>query len=149
MIEIERKFLVRSDAWKMGSIESETHILQAYLFDDEHKSVRIRIKSERAFLTLKMGKGIARFEFEYEIPKEDASKMIEVTKLPCLEKTRFVVVHDGNNWEVDVFHGKWSGLTLAELELTHEDQSFLLPDWLGEEVTSNPDYLNVNLFKNL
>jgi adenylate cyclase len=149
MIEIERKFLVSSNAWKLGFVESETLIRQAYLFDDALKSVRIRIKSDRALLTIKMGKGVARDEFEYDIPMEDAMKMIEGAKLPCLEKTRYVVLNDGDRWEVDVFQGRWSGLILAELELTHEEQSFSIPSWLGEEVTSNPQYLNANLFKQL
>ena len=149
MVEIERKFLVLGSEWRQDSIQSEAVIYQAYLFEDEQKSIRIRVKSEKAFLTIKMGKGISRHEFEYHIPKDDALKMIEQAHLPCLEKTRYEVLFEGNTWEVDVFHGKFEGLVLAEIELSNENQVFAKPTWVGQEVTFDPEYLNVNLFKQL
>ena len=149
MLEIERKYLLETMDWKKEIIQSITNIKQAYLFEDHEKSVRIRVRSEKAFLTIKMGKGVTRNEFEYSIPLSDAEEMIEKAALLCLEKDRYVVEYQGAVWEIDVFKGKYEGLVLAEIELNDEDQEIQLPTWIGEEVTNDPAYLNVNLFKNL
>ncbi len=149
MLEIERKYLLKTMDWKGESIQSATNIKQAYLFEDKDKSLRIRVRSEEAFLTIKMGQGLARNEYEYAISVEDAEEMIAKANLPCLEKTRYVILHKNNLWEIDVFHGKHNGLILAEIELSSIDEEVELPTWIGEEVTENPSYLNVQLFKNL
>ncbi|MFM1947258.1 MAG: hypothetical protein RL207_1541 [Bacteroidota bacterium] len=149
MLEIERKYLLETMDWKDEFIQSVTHIKQAYLFEDEDKSVRIRIRSDKAYMTIKMGKGVTRNEFEYLIPVSDAEEMIEKAALLCLEKDRYVVQYRESTWEIDVFKGKYEGLVLAEIELNNENEEFQLPAWIGEEVTNDPTYLNVNLFKNL
>lgn len=149
MLEIERKYLLETMDWKKEIIQSITNIKQAYLFEDHEKSVRIRVRSDQAFLTIKMGKGVTRNEFEYSIPVCDAEEMIEKAALLCLEKDRFVIEYQDAVWEIDVFKGKYEGLVLAEIELRDENQEIQLPAWIGEEVTNDPAYLNVNLFKNL
>lgn len=149
MLEIERKYLIQSMDWLSEEVKSRHEIQQAYLFQDTSKSLRIRIKNELAFATLKMGKGISRHEFEYEIPLLDAQEMIQLAQLKCLSKTRYEIYVHEHLWEVDVFHGKYEGLMLAEIELTSANESFVLPAWIGKEVTDDPSYLNANLFKNL
>jgi CYTH domain-containing protein len=149
MLEIERKYLLKSMDWKSEVVQSVTKMKQAYLFEDQDKSVRIRVRSNQAFLTIKMGKGVTRNEFEYLIPLNDAEEMIEKATLLCLEKDRYVIHYKGNDWEIDVFKGKYQGLVLAEIELSDENDEIELPSWIGEEVTNDPAYLNVNLFKNL
>jgi adenylate cyclase len=149
MLEIERKYLMKSMDWKSEVIQSITNIKQAYLFEDEDKSVRIRVRGDQAFLTIKMGKGVTRNEFEYLISVNDAEEMIEKAALLCLEKERYVIQNNGNDWEIDVFKGKYQGLVLAEIELANENDEIELPSWIGEEVTNDPAYLNVNLFKGL
>ncbi len=149
MLEIERKYLMKSMDWKSEIIQSITNIKQAYLFEDLDKSVRIRIRGDQAFLTIKMGKGVTRNEFEYLIPVNDAEEMIEKAALLCLEKERYVIQYKGKDWEIDVFKGKYQGLVLAEIELANENDQIELPSWIGEEVTNDPTYLNVNLFKGL
>jgi CYTH domain-containing protein len=96
-----------------------------------------------------MGKGVTRNEFEYLIPVSDAEEMIEKAALLCLEKDRYIIKYKGNDWEIDVFKGKYLGLVLAEIELENENDEIELPSWIGDEVTNDPAYLNVNLFKNL
>ena len=148
MKEIERKFLVND----LTVIENCTYveIKQAYLFNEKEKSLRIRIKNDRAFLTIKgNNSGFTRDEFEYEIPKSDAEEMIGIFQLKVLEKRRYYFVSESFTWEIDVFKGKYEGLVLAEIELNNENEEFQLPAWIGEEVTNDPTYLNVNLFKNL
>ncbi|MEI8116110.1 MAG: CYTH domain-containing protein [Flavobacteriia bacterium] len=149
MLEIERKYLLESMEWKYENILSVTKIKQGYLFEDQGKSVRIRIRADKAFLTIKMGQGITRNEFEYMIPVSDAEEMIEKAALRCLEKDRYVIHYKGNEWEIDVFKGKYEGLVLAEIELADENDEIEFPSWIGQEVTNDPAYLNVNLFKNL
>ena len=149
MLEIERKYLIQSMDWMNEATIAKHEIQQAYLFQDDEKSIRIRVKGTKAFLTIKMGKGISRHEFEYEVALRDANEMIQVAQLKCLQKTRYEVSIQGHTWEIDVFHGKHEGLILAEIELRSSDEEFVLPPWLGEEVTNDPRYLNANLFKSL
>jgi CYTH domain-containing protein len=145
--EIERKFLVENDHWKTANIIGRRLLKQAYLLRESDRSVRIRITDNMAFFTVKLGVGITRGEFEYEIPVEEAEVMIAEAQLKCLEKTRYYIQYKAATWEVDVFHGALEGLVLAELELDSEDQHIDLPNWVGKEVTLDPNYLNSNLIE--
>ena len=151
MHEIERKYLVNPN--NLDDIKNKTNphlILQAYLINEEAKSVRIRIKDEKAFLTVKSSmSGISRLEYEYEIPVADAHEMIEKFELTTLSKKRYDIPYEGKLWEVDFFEGKLDGLVIAEIELKTEDEPFILPEWIGKEVTSDPQYLNANLIHRL
>lgn len=148
MKEIERKFLVEDSS--ILTVCSFDEIKQTYLFNELNKSLRIRLKNENAFLTIKGNQvGITRDEFEYQIPKEDAIEMIERFNLKVLSKKRYYLKEHGLTWEIDVFEGKLEGLIVAEIELSHENFDFQIPNWVGEEVTSDPNYLNVELFKKL
>ena len=140
--EIERKFLVRDSSFKDLAVKA-VRILQGYLFDTARGVLRVRIKGEKAFLTLKSAnRGITRNEWEYEIPVADARQMLELAGNAVLEKTRFIVPFEGKVWEVDVFEGKLAGLVLAEVELPSEDTEVVLPPFVGEEVSTNPMYYN-------
>ncbi|CAK0745253.1 Inorganic triphosphatase [Gammaproteobacteria bacterium] len=145
-LEIERKFLVVNDAWR-GQADQGCRLRQAYLGRDP--AVRVRIAGEEARLTIKgAGQGIVRPEFEYPIALTDASEMFKLAILPIVEKTRFRVHEADLCWEVDVFEGENIGLVMAEIELSHPDQAFDRPLWLGAEVSGEARYLNVNLAAN-
>jgi adenylate cyclase len=140
--EIERKFLLKSDEWRKG-ITRSIAIRQGYLSVNPDSTVRVRIAGEKAYLTIKgRSEGAARDEFEYPIPVEDADHMLLNLCQRKLEKTRHLVPHVSGTWEVDEFHAARAGLIVAELELSDENQSITLPDWIGEEVTSDPNYAN-------
>jgi CYTH domain-containing protein len=142
--EIERKFLVKSDAWREGP--PGTEIRQGYLARGEKHVVRVRLAGDEAFITVKgAGKGISRSEFEYPVPVEDAREMLALCPPPLIEKTRHERHHAGHLWEVDEFHGDNAGLIVAEIELDAEDRDFEKPDWVGEEVSDDPRYLNARL----
>jgi adenylate cyclase len=143
--EIERKFRVRGDGWR-HEVESETAMRQGYLAADADRSVRVRLESGRARLTVK-GRtvGAARDEFEYEIPPADAEQMLRLCVGSLVEKTRYRVRHEGRLWEVDVFAGANAGLAIAEAELAAADEPLALPDWVGEEVTDDPRFYNASL----
>ena len=147
--EIERKFLVANDAWKQAKCIGQRELKQAYLLRGNDRSVRIRVTDNMAFFTIKLGTGLTRSEFEYEIPQDEANEMIAEADLPCLHKTRYYIQNGADTWELDVFHGALEGLLVAELELSDEEQYFAKPDWLGEEVTFDPAYLNSNLIERL
>lgn len=147
--EIERKFLVANDSWKTAKCIGQRELKQAYLLRGTDRSVRIRVTDNMALFTIKLGTGLTRSEFEYEIPIDEANEMIEEAKLPCLHKTRFYIQNGNDTWELDVFHGALNGLLIAELELTEEAQFFEKPNWLGDEVTFDPAYLNSNLIDRL
>ena len=142
--EIERKFLITGDGWRSGQASL---LRQGYLSTDKHRTVRVRVSGESAFLTIKgLTRGATRREFEYPIPVDDANEMLdEVCKPPLIEKRRYVVRRDGVTWEIDEFLGENEGLVVAEVELQDEDQTFGRPEWLGEEVTQDPRYYNANL----
>jgi CYTH domain-containing protein len=144
--EIERKFLVRNDDWRRAASQS-TDYRQGYLSTDAERNVRVRTKGKKAVLTLKgRGEGLTRLEFEYEVPLEEAEQILDSLCLePLIEKTRHLVHHGGFTWEVDEFRGDNADLVVAEVELESEDQAFELPDWVGEEVSDDPRYLNANL----
>ena len=149
-LEIERKFLVKNDSWKK-SADSGIKIIQGYIAS-ENGTIRIRIAGDNAFLTLKGRStfdGLSRHEFEYAIPLPDAEKMLEeLCDKPFIEKTRYsVVAEDTHEWVVDVFSGANSGLVMAEIELKSEDEKFILPGWVGEDVSSRPEYRNSSLAK--
>lgn len=143
--EIEHKYLVTNDNYK-NLATSKFHIYQGYLSREPERTVRVRIKTDRAYITIKgKNEGTKRLEFEYEIPKEDALKMLELCQQPILEKVRYNVPYKGKLWEVDEFLGSNKGLILAEIELTSEGESYDKPDFIGENVTGNSKYYNSNL----
>jgi adenylate cyclase len=141
--EIERKFLVQGTAWrKVPGVP----FIQGYLNRDKERTVRVRIASDKAFLTIKgLTRGASRAEFEYEIPMPDAQQLLKLSDGPIIKKNRHVIVHDGSTWEVDEFLGDNAGLILAEIELKSEDQPFSRPPWLGTEVTHDRRYYNSSL----
>ncbi len=142
-VEIERKFLIKKEMLTLPS--TGNRITQGYLWRELGKSMRIRITQEKGFLTIKMGlQSLSRLEYEYEIPLKDAEELLNKCE-KTIEKTRYIITHEGMNWEVDVFEKENKGLILAELELESEYQHFEKPQWLGLEVTNDTRYLNVNL----
>jgi adenylate cyclase len=149
MEEIERKFLVneRINA-TLKALEPKT-IRQGYILDAEDgRTVRVRTKGTRGFLTIKgASEGISRSEFEYEIPYEDALALLGGFCPLTLEKDRYAVAVGGKTWDVDVFHGKLEGLIVAEIELESADEDFELPEWAGKEVSDDVRYYNVQLIK--
>ncbi|TPN83923.1 CYTH domain-containing protein [Aquimarina algicola] len=149
MIEIERKFLVTSDNFKKEAQKS-TRIIQGFLNTDPERTVRIRIKGEQAFITVKgigNASGTSRFEWEKSIPVEDAEALIKLCEPGIIKKTRFEIRLGDHTYEVDEFAGTNQGLVLAEIELSTENESFLKPDWLGQEVTGISKYYNSQLSK--
>jgi CYTH domain-containing protein len=147
MIEIERKFLVVNDKYKMGTPQ---RISQGYICSENDRVVRVRIKGDKAYLTIKNATiGFARNEYEYEIPVADAEAMLKNTcQQPIIDKTRYVLEYKGFIWEVDEFHGDNEGLVVAEIELDNREATFDHPDFIGEEVTGDARYYNACLFKN-
>ena len=145
--EIERKFLVRGDGWRSGATAKP--IRQGYLHATKDISIRVRKTGKHAYFTVKSAQvGATRAEYEYEIPVNDAEEMLDtLCQPPLIEKVRHTLVHGGATWEVDVFEGENAGLIVAEVELDSEDQSVALPEWVGQEVTNDPRYLNANLSK--
>lgn len=146
--EIERKFLVRDQSYK-NKASSCMEYRQGYISTLPGRVVRVRTDGSKGYLTLKGPSiGAVSAEFEYEIPLSDAEEILQMMcEKPIIEKRRYIVEHEGMKWEVDEFLGENIGLCIAEIELEHEDQSFSLPSWVGEEVTSDPRYYNANLVK--
>jgi len=145
--EIERKFLVKGTAWKAQA--AGTLYRQGYLSSVKERTVRVRIAGEKGSLTIKgVSKGVTRTEFEYGIPVDEAAAMLDgLCERPLIEKTRYVVESGGYTWEIDEFHGDNDGLIVAEVELQSPDEKPPLPEWVGEEVSSDPRYFNSNLVK--
>ena len=148
-IEIERKFLVVNDSWRslgLGKVYKQGYIATA----DNITTIRVRIIGEEAYLTIKSKtEGISRNEFEYPIPLEDAQMILEsLCDRPLIEKIRYKINYDNLLWEIDEFQGENQGLIIAEVELENENQTINLPEWVGEEVSHDPRYYNVNLTKN-
>lgn len=142
-IEIERKFLVRDDRWRSNA--GGSHFLQqAYLSRDEKTSIRVRLVDRRAgLLTIKIHTaGLAKQEYEYAIPADEARELILHAGSRVIEKTRYIVRHKGNKWDVDVFAGAYRGLVVAEIEMDREDARPALPAWLGQEITGDKRYSN-------
>lgn len=143
-VEIERKFLVAGGEWRLGA--TGIRYAQGYLSRGSGRTVRVRIAGNEAFLTVKGPvSGITRQEFEYPIPVEDAKVMLSLCDGPVIEKLRFRIPHEGHVWEVDEFLGDNSGLVVAEVELSGEEETPSLPLWVGPEVTGDPRYYNSNL----
>ncbi len=142
-IEIERKFLVKGDF--SSDVKRTERIVQAYLCSSPERTVRVRIKGDQGFLTIKGASdknGFARSEFEYPIPAGDAEEILRLCPSGRIDKIRHYIDYKGHTFEVDVFSGKHEGLTLAELELSAEDEQYEKPGWLGEEVTGDLRYYN-------
>ena len=145
-IEIERKFLLRNDAWR-AEADDGTRMRQGYFAGPRRASIRVRVEGESANLNIKSAElGIRRLEFEYPMPLAEAEEMLDsLCEKPLVEKTRYHVRHAGAVWEVDVFTGENAGLVVAEIELSSEDADFEKPEWLGDEVSHDPRYYNVSL----
>ncbi|NBL64709.1 CYTH domain-containing protein [Flavobacterium sp. NST-5] len=150
MQEIERKFLVKDNSFKTNALKA-TAIAQGYLSTHPERTVRVRIKGKKGFLTIK-GKGnltgTTRFEWEKEIPVEEAKMLLQLCEKGVIEKTRYEIPVGNHTFEVDEFYGENAGLLLAEIELAHEDEIFEKPNWLGAEVTGNVQYYNAYLCQN-
>jgi adenylate cyclase len=145
-LEIERKFLVKNEQWRVA-VEEEWRIVQGYLATTGTLTLRVRIKEDDAYLTIKgPPRGISRSEFEYAIPLDDAQAMLhELAILPVITKVRHRVRYADQVWDLDVFSGNNTGLELAEIELKRADERVALPPWVGAEVTGDPRYSNANL----
>lgn len=143
--EIERKFLVTSDAWR--NLAPGLLYRQGYLSSVKERTVRVRLAGDKGFLTIKgLTVGAARAEYEYEIPAADAQAMLEtLAEKPLIEKIRYKIPYAGLTWEIDEFMGDNAGLIVAEVELAGEAQTFSKPDWAGTEVTGDTRYFNSNL----
>lgn len=150
MTEIERKFLVLSDDFKNEAV-TQHRIVQGYLNSDPERTVRVRIKGDTGFITIK-GKGnesgTTRMEWEKEIPVKDAEELLKLCEKGSIDKIRYEVPFGGHVYEVDTFFGENNGLIIAEIELKDEDESFKKPKWLGQEVTGDKRYYNAYLSNN-
>ncbi|MGV8832949.1 MAG: CYTH domain-containing protein [Devosia sp.] len=145
-IEIERKFLVRSEAWRALATQSST-LRQGYLSSNDKATVRVRTRNDvDAMLTLKGAvQGLVRAEYEYPIPIADARELLILAAPNHIEKVRHIVPFGGLIWEIDVFSGKHAGLVIAEVELQDAHQAVSLPDWVGAEVSHDDRYANASL----
>ena len=145
-LEIERKFLVSPEKLSKIRLTDGEKISQGYLSTDIEKTVRVRIKKNRGFLSVKTKNiGIVRNEFEYEIPVPDAEELLKLCDPKILTKIRYKVEYENHVWEVDIFEGKLAGLILAEVEINSPDESVKIPSWADKEVSDDPKYYNVNL----
>lgn len=154
MIEIERKFLVTDDSFKTAAF-SQNHIAQGYLSSVPERTVRVRIKGDKGYLTIKgisNDSGMSRFEWEKEIPVGEAKELLLLCEKGVIDKTRFEIKLGNHIFEVDEFYGDNEGLIVAEIELKSEMETFEKPNWLGEEVTNITryynSYLSTNPYKN-
>ena len=146
-LEIERKFLVLDDSYKHEAF-SKSHIQQGYICSERGRTVRIRIRNERAYITIKgpsLNGGLSRYEFEQEIPLDDARKLLTLCDPGIIDKTRWLVKAGNHTFEVDEFAGDNEGLTVAEVELASEDEAFEKPAFIGKEVTGDRRYYNSQL----
>jgi CYTH domain-containing protein len=146
--EIERKFLVKGEFKHLAT--SSTYIVQGYIFSNDSKSVRVRLKGDKGFITIKSSledTTVTRNEWEYEIPAHQVNEMLRICEPGVIEKTRYIVNYKNLVVEIDEFYGDNEGLLLAEVELTCENQQFDKPDFLGEDVTDDTRYINSELSK--
>lgn len=148
-LEIERKFLVINEQWK-SHVESESQLKQGYLATQSNATIRVRIAENQAMLNIKGATtGIRRSEYEYEIPLQDAQEMLDnLTEESIIDKVRYQVRCGDHIWDLDVFHGENKGLIIAEVELSTEDESFVVPEWAGLEVSGDSKYYNASLVRN-
>lgn len=147
MLEIERKFLVTADSYKSESVR-QTRITQGYLSNDPNRTVRVRIKGDKGFLTIKGASnksGTTRVEIEEQIDLKKAETLLDLCLPGIIDKTRYEVHLGQHIWEVDQFYGLNKGLVLAEIELSSEDEIFIKPDWIGKEMTGDLRYYNSQL----
>lgn len=148
--EIERKFLVLDDSYKREAFSS-SHIRQGYICSERGRTVRIRIRDDRAYITIKgpsLNGGLSRYEFEQEIPLDDAHHLLTLCEPGVIDKTRWLVKSDSHTFEVDEFHGDNDGLVMAEVELRTEDEAYKKPGFIGKEVTGDRRYYNSQLRRN-
>ncbi len=147
MIEIERKYLVTSLSFK-DEAHTQNEIAQGYLNSNPERTVRIRIKGAKGYITIKgVGNqsGTSRMEWEKEIPVDEAKSLLQLCEKGVIEKTRYEVKSGHHTIEIDVFHGDNDGLIMAEIELQNEDEAIEKPNWLGTEVTGDKHYYNAYL----
>jgi len=147
--EIEKKFLVAGD-FKAGA-KKETRITQGYLSSVPERTVRVRVKGDKGFITIKgIGNesGASRFEWEKEIPVDEVNDLLKICEPGVIDKTRYLVDSGNHTFEVDEFYAENEGLIVAEVELSDENEEFVKPEWLGEEVTGDVKYFNSMLMKN-
>jgi adenylate cyclase len=150
MVEIERKFLVSSNAFKEDAF-TQNRIKQGYLSAVPERTVRVRIKGEKGYLTVKgisNESGLSRFEWEKEIPVDEAEKLLLLCEAGVIDKTRFEIKTGNHIFEVDEFYGENEGLVMAEIELKSESETFEKPIWLAQEVTNDKRYYNSYLSNN-
>ena len=149
-LEIERKFLVCSDDYKRQAFSS-SRIQQGYICSGHGRTVRVRIRDDRGYLTIKGPsdeKGLSRYEFEKEITLEEANQLMKLCEPGSIDKTRYLVRSGSHTFEVDEFYGDNEGLVMAEVELNAEDEAFEKPDFIGQEVTGDRRYYNAHLTRN-
>ena len=149
-LEIERKFLVLDTSFKHEAFSS-SHIRQGYICSGQGRTVRIRIRDTRAYITIKgpsLNGGLSRYEFEQEIPFADAEDLMLLCEPGIIDKTRWLVTSGRHTFEVDEFHGDNDGLVIAEVELGSEDEAFQKPAFIGQEVTGDRRYYNSHLRRN-
>ncbi|MBW6459222.1 MAG: CYTH domain-containing protein [Bacteroidales bacterium] len=147
--EIERKFLVKGEFKSFA--QQQTRIIQGYLSSVPERTVRVRIKGDKGFITVKgigNASGAIRYEWEMEIPFSDVEELLKICEPGVIDKTRYLVKAGDHTFEVDEFYGDNQGLVVAEIELASEQEAFEKPDWLGEEVTGDLKYYNVMLIRN-
>ena len=143
-IEIERKFLVRDDSFKLVCV-AKHYLKQGYLSVDKHRTVRIRIADDKGFITIKgisNQSGMSRYEWEHEISIREANELLDLALPTIIEKNRYIVPSGNRFWEIDEFFGENEGIVLAEIELGSESEYFDKPSFIGQEVTSDSKYYN-------
>jgi adenylate cyclase len=144
--EIERKYLVHLEKWAAVAKPQGEYYRQGYILTDKDKTIRVRLAGEKAFLTIKgLSKGMSRAEYEYAIPTQDAQELLEGFVVSELSKIRYKINYGEHLWEIDEFLGENEGLIVAEIELSHEAETFELPPWVAQEVTEESRYYNSNL----
>lgn len=149
-VEIERKFLVLDDSFKHEAFSS-SHIVQGYICSERGRTVRIRIRDEKAYITIKgpsVDGGLSRYEFEQEIALDDARQLMKLCDPGVIDKRRYLVSAGKHTFEVDEFYGDNEGLVMAEVELSAPDEAFVKPAFIGQEVTGDRRYYNSQLRSN-
>ena len=148
-LEVERKFLIAGDFKSFA--KKSVRITQGYISSAPERTVRIRIKGEKGFITIKgigSASGVSRYEWEMEIPLAEALDLLQICEPGVIDKTRYLIEDGRHTFEVDEYYGDNEGLIVAEVELSSEDEAFSKPEWLGEEVTGDVKYYNSMLMKN-
>lgn len=148
-LEIERKFLIRNDDYKRQAFSS-SRIRQGYICSGHGRTVRVRVRDNRGYLTIKGPSdvnGLSRYEFEKEITLDEAEHLMQLCEPGSIDKTRYLVKSGSHTFEVDEFYGDNEGLVMAEVELRSEDEPFVKPDFIGKEVTGDRRYYNAHLVK--